>query len=116
MTAIPDFAGIGSALQFNGTRRTCSPPGVGGLKCLPCNGPLTCAPGAALVQSDCGSEPISAVHGTIGSAGQRFHFVPAGSGGAMQIKSIMSAAGSELCVTADSYSVVLLPCEARNFD
>ena len=29
----------------------------------------------------------------------------------MQIKSIMSAAGSELCVTADSYSVVLLPCE-----
>ena len=34
----------------------------------------------------------------------------------MQIKSIMSAAGSELCVTADSYSVVLLPCEARKFD
>jgi hypothetical protein len=113
---------------FNGTRRTCSPPGLGGLKCLPCNGPLTCAPGAALLSDWCGGEPLSPAHGTVGDAGQRWTFVPAtsptgaASTGAMQIKSILSAplssgavadSRTELCVTADgSFSIIVAACEA----
>ena len=92
---------------FNGTKRTCSPPGLGGLHCLPCNGPLTCAPGAALLSDWCGSDPVSPAHGTVGDAGQRWSFAPV-TGGGMQIKSLLAP---ELCLTADSFSVIVEVCE-----
>ena len=100
---------------FNGTRRHCSPPGRGGLHCLPCNGPLACAPGAALTSDWCGDDPISPARGLVGSAGQRWDFV-AHAGGGIQIKSILSitagaAGGGEQCLTADSFSVIVEACD-----
>ena len=100
---------------FNGTQRHCSPPGKGGLKCLPCNGPLTCAPGAELTSDWCGDDPISPAYGTVGDAGQRWGFVPHAAGG-MQIKSLLSVGAkgqgtTEQCIAADSFSVVVETCE-----
>ena len=92
---------------YDGIPRVCRDVPGAGPSCIPCNGAIDCASGAAVQVAACSNAPRTAA--SAGGAGQVFDAVPSGPGrGAVQLRSRLTPS---LCVSADSgSSVVMLPC------
>jgi hypothetical protein len=91
---------------YSGVPRVCQDVPGAGPSCMPCNGAIDCAPGAAVQIVACSTTPRTAA--SAGSAGQGFETVAGGGRGAS--RSLRSTLTPSLCMAADGGSVAMLPC------